>query len=115
MTYSFIHISEISNLFKNSLLNHFTHVNHKHPAGRVVVRCSNPETMDEAGHTLTLALPIFGAVSPSCGWDKAQLAAQHIGVGYWKVVITDGSPLSTVKKLYSTLVVFSGVASQSDL
>lgn len=81
------------------------------------VLCIKPETESQevAEVTLTLALAVFGAVGPTRGWDEAQLATEHVGVRYWEVVITDGSPLSLVEKLYPTFVVFSGVSRQSDL
>lgn len=78
---------------------------------------SKPETEfgEAAEVALTLALAIFGAVRPSRGCDEAQLATEHVGVGYREVVVTDGSPLSLVEKFNPTLVVFPRVSSQSDL
>lgn len=65
--------------------------------------------------TLTLSVAVFGAVSPSGGWDEAQLSTEDVGVGYREVVVADGSPLSLVEELYPALVVFAGVSGQADL
>lgn len=65
--------------------------------------------------TLTLAVAVLGAVRPPRGRHEAQLAAEHVGVGYGEVVVADGSPLALVEKLHPTLVVLSGVSGQPDL